>query len=515
MKASTLHSRALAGSVAGFLAFASGLLLNVFQVPLILHFWSAETYGAWLVIVAGTSFLTLLDGGHQGYIGNLINRYYVTDPAQCRRILASAVWFAALTAAIQILIGAILCSGPWAIKILGGTAATVPHMALSLFIMMTGWISLGSVSSIIVRLYVPAGLYARSTLISSGFNLLRLAAIVLAASLSDSMLIASCLYVLFIVVGTVFVLVDVKQQVSEYYPWWKGGSMAVGWINFKTSLVLSGTQFLDGLANQGLLVFIGNRFSVESIPLFTSMRTLANSMMQVTNIILAPLTPDMVRFHVTGEGKKLGEICMVVWLFCSVFVVSVLLIGLPWVEPVYGWWTRGKLAFDPLLFSLLALAIVVRCLSSPISIFLQSLNHLSAQAVSTFIRAVITLGGSAVLSFYIGWAAIGVALISSELIAGFAVYLYFLRRTEPAALSRVNSRTCAALFLTMLICISGLAVFIWDGKDLTWVCPLLTVGNLINCWWQWTGLSLDAKKRIAAVLHTIRGRFAGFIPKFA
>ena len=70
-------------------------------------------------------------------------------------------------------------------------------------------------------------------------------------------------------------------------------------------------------------------------------------------------------------------------------------VGLVVVEPLYAFWTQGRLPFDRALFAWLVAGVLVRTLASPWQSYLMALNQLPAQFTASTVRAAVTVGGSA------------------------------------------------------------------------------------------------------------------------
>src|SRR6478672_1907499 len=84
---------------------ASTILSIVFQlvsVPVCLHFWGAQGYGAWLAIYAASTLLRTVDGGYVTFAGNRLNLLYHRDQDALRRVLAAGSLGIAVLGVLQL-----------------------------------------------------------------------------------------------------------------------------------------------------------------------------------------------------------------------------------------------------------------------------------------------------------------------------------------------------------------------------------------------------------------------------
>lgn len=503
----TLQRRAASGVFAGGLSFVATFAQNILLVPLVLQFWSAETFGAWVAMTAGLTFLTLLDGGHTTYVGNLLNRQYVEDRAAFSSTLGSAIRFALLTGGVQVALGGVLCSGPWVYTVIGVDPAAGTQAPLALFVLVAGWISTGSVASVLVRLYVPTGHFTRSTYWAIAMSVARLLAVAGAAAVSDSLVVASAAFVAVTTLLTFAVVLDLRRLLPEFYPWWRSGSLAEGWGNFRKSIVLSATGALEGAANQGLTVLIGNRLGAAAIPVFTTQRTVANVCQQASTILLAPVLPDVVRYHVRAEHGKLRGLWAVAWLLGGTGVALGVVALLAIVEPLYGWWTHGKLGFDPALFAMLAFTVCLRGFGAPLTTLLSGINALGALSVLSAARAVLTVGGALAAVPWLGVVGAGLAVVAAEVACSVLLPIWLVRRRPDVPRVTLEGGVLVLPLLVLTATGVPLACFSATGHADPWVLgggvlALLLLGVL-----QWRSLPADVQGRVLDVPAAFTRRF--------
>jgi O-antigen/teichoic acid export membrane protein len=502
--AEPVHTRAAKGGLVSGVSFALNLGLNLIQVPMLLRFWPQETYGLWLSVGALAGILTSLDGGHQAYVGNLLSRYYVEDQAVFRRTLASAVRVAALTSSVQILAVLLLCLSGRAAQWLGIGSMHAAEFSLAVVIYTVGWIATGSVGAILVRLFLPTGYFVRSMWWGTIARIVQFLAVALSAWLGWGLVGTSLMFTGLVFVANVLLLYDIYRLYPGLFPWWRGGDFSQGFRNFTRSNVLTGVSLLDMFSLQGVVLLVTGTLGAAVVPLFTTLRTLSNTAMQGTGFLLNPIQADLVRYHVRREAEKLVAVFSFFWLLSGALINGGFVAGLYLVEPVYAYWTRGKLAFDRTLFCWLAAAILVRTLAAPMQSYLAAINHLKAQALSSALRAALTVGGVLLLAPAHGLGGVGLALFIAELAGSLLLPGWFAGHSVTRLGHRPDPHApILAAFSTIL---AGGALLGFGLKTVYWpwqaggALALLLVLTVI----QWRILPSGVRERVFMVIQPMR-----------
>lgn len=422
----SIHRRAFSGTLIGFVSFGASMLQNIVQVPFLLRYWGAETYGVWLALTSFVGFVTLLDNGHQNYIGNMLNQRYADDRELFCVTLGSAVRFALIVAVCSVLISLAVAGSPWLGSIAGIKLARFPEAPAVLAILAIGWIATGSISSVLVRLYPPTGHFTRAQVWSVLMRAAQFLAVILPAAYGKGLVFTAVAFGAVTTVVTLAIVWDLRVLLPEFYPWWRTGSYLEGWRNFRSSIVLSGTSVFDGFVQQGMVILVGNRLGAAEIPLFTTMRTLANTAVQVSSIMLNPVIPDMVRYRVRREWGKLTAVFSFHWFVSTLSIDGGIVVFVLFARPIYQLWTHGALRFDPWLFAALQVMVAVRVFGTPMASYLVGMNRLRAQCAISVARGILALGIAALLVGPFGVDASGWALLGAELIGGALLPLAFV-----------------------------------------------------------------------------------------
>jgi len=288
----------------------------------------------------------------------------------------------------------------------------------------------------------------------------------------------------------------------EFYPWWSIREWKEGFQNFKKSLVLTTNGIAQQLGNNGLILFISNFLQTSLVPVFTTIRTLTNTALSITNVFISSLLPDIIRFHATGEEEKIIIAQNANWFITGVVVNSALLLILPFVENLYLFWTKGILHFNLALFLLLAASISFANFGAGLYQYLVGINHLISQTIITVVRVLIILICSFIFLDY-GLVSLGIGILAAEIISSVWLLIFFVNNQLK------NFNTCLdKKFIFISLLPPGIILFVtiyfitinkiqWEAVVISLF--LLTALYLFN----WSILDEQIKVRLADLKRNI------------
>ena len=133
-----------------------------------------------------------------------------------------------------------------------------------------------------------------------------LGAIMLAAFMHLDLLQTSLLFAFLQVAIYTASAICIAKRLPEFYPWWRGGKLRTAVSDLGKSSLLTASALIQQGATNGLVILVSSVSGPAAVPVFTTVRTLANLWTNVTNVLTAPLLPDVVRYHATADGQKLA-----------------------------------------------------------------------------------------------------------------------------------------------------------------------------------------------------------------
>lgn len=499
--AASIESRAAKVSLVTGASTVMSIMFQVVSVPVCLHFWGAQGYGAWLAIFAAATLLRAVDGGYITYAGNRLNILYHNDQDALRRVLAAGVLATATLGVVQLAaLGLVVLLGGlgW---LLGDAQLAVSSNAQSgLVILVISWILTGSYIGLIHRLMIPIGMLYQAAWWAMGMQVALFAAIMLAAILrlgllGTSLLVAGAQASLYLASADY-----VRRKRPDLFPWWRAPNWNQAFIDIRGSLVFTISGALQQATTNGLVLVVSGGLGAAAVPAFTTVRTLANLWTNVTNVLTSPLLPDIVRFHAQHKSDKLLTLAKAHAWMVRLLVNAGVVISLPLLAWIYRAWTHGQLQLDTgLLAGLLGWVLLLNA-GSFMSTYLTGINHAQAVLWLAMVRAVVGLGVAWALLPKLGLVAAGVGLMGSEAICYLLMAVHFY----PSAVPQTNAPTrhsipmdwsmasvAVTLLMVMLVGLKG-------RVPLTpWIATLFLV--LFFAWSGWQRLDARVRSRMLAL----------------
>jgi O-antigen/teichoic acid export membrane protein len=423
----------------------------VLLVPLLLRYWGDTKYGLYISVFAILLVLRTLDFGFQSFVGNEFNKLYHVSKQRAAEVLGAGMRMASLLGLLEVLIlGALIWQGAF-YKLVGIEADQSTGLVLGMLGMAVMWWLGGTVSGLLAKAVLSKGLYPATTLWGILYKGLEIVLLLYACFgrislgvflISWSMI--SLVYFGFTIRWAVGQLRDVRVSMLKG-TWIEGIKMLV------RSLILTVNSLLDQLSLNGVVLLVTNFLSLALVPVFSTIRTLTNTVVQLNGLIVNPIQPELIRYHSEKSGVKIKSVFVANWLISGCIVNLPLLLILPFVEWLYYVWTNGQLEFDFRLFYLLAAGVSMNTYGRVLITYLQGINDLKSIAVMSTVKFTVLFAVSLLFIRQGGLIAIGSGVILSELIGSVVLPSFFAR-------DKLKELQITLSFSTLLLAIAPLVV---------------------------------------------------------
>lgn len=495
------HRVARVSSVTGLSTLLS-VGFQLISVPICLEYWGKETYGSWLALYAVFMLVSSMNTGFVSYVGNKLNYLYHQDQNALREHLASSITGLAVIGALQLSIGVAAMFSDGIVLLLGVTpgTATDHRSSLALLVLIGTWVLSGSYLGILSRLLIPTDLMYQSAWWSMGFQVSQFTGIILAAMLHFDMLQTSLLFAFLQFSIYLACAIYIRQKLPAYYPWWRGCRPHTGIKDLGRSMWLTASNLIQQGSTNGTVILVSALSGPAAVPVFITVRTLANLWTNVTNVLSTPLLPEVVRYHATGEGQKIVTISEAYWVLVGTAVNLGVLITYPLIELMYGYWTAHTVAIDKSLLCLLLASVVVANVGGLITLYLNGINSLRVVLAASVIRGILSFGVGGILFYPFGLAGFGIGILGGEILALLVMGRYFVQRELSRQSVRLPLKSLAPITVStasvLLFLISEGFVF-----SLTqYIYPVALLGVVTAALWGWRELEHGVRTRLVRMI---------------
>ena len=457
-------SRIISGSVASWAQIAVTMAAQIVLVPVYLTYWDVQTYGVWLAAQGIMSALSMLDMGYQTYMAYEFLRIGPRDLPLMAKSLWSSLIFGISIALLQLVIVCAIAFSSLLPFLIGeadtASAALLEGATVALIVQGLIWLALMTIPGLIVRVLAAFGYFPRFAWWSFSYAVISAAAPLIAVVMGGDLKAAS------FALGAV----AVAYGIAFYFELWKllsrekirilKPSFSLGFSNFKKSLPLLGKSLLENARQQGVRLIMAPLTGAVGLAAFSTMRTGANVVLQGLNTIINPLLPDLMRFLHDRDQERSEAAFATIWIVVVVALAPGVVILQGLFEPFFVFWTKGKIEFDPVLFALLSMGVLIYAVVQPALAVVLGNNMTQKQLLIAALAAVVLFVFMGTLVPYIGLPGAGVALMAAEVTAAIGYRKFAIRWLNENGLKwpdRAYGLACVAL----LIAAGTITVMIW------------------------------------------------------
>lgn len=504
---STAASRLISGSLASWALIAVTIISQIALVPIYLNYWSVEEYGIWLAIQAIINVLSTVDVGYQNFLGYEFFKFAKDNRLQVSRYLWSGIAISICISIAQILlITVFLASG--ALPMLLGESQLNEELlkaaGVVLLIQSFTWLICTTIVGLASRALAPFGYFPRTAWWRFVHAIVTALAPLLAVVLGADLLITGFASAAGLICYSIPVYIDLFKLLHKQNVFFVWPSGRLGYENFIKSLGVSARSLLENARQQGVRLFIAPLAGAGGLAAFATMRTGANVALQGLNTILNPIMPDLMRFLHDRDQPRSEVAFATIWIVVVSCIAPGIVILQLFIEPFYVMWTQGKIPFDPLLFALLSMGVLVFAVVQPAMAVVIGNNLLKPQLTTSAVAAAIVIAGLFLLIPMYGILGAGIALLLAEIVASIAYIRYAQRWLNAHGLQwprKIFRISMTAVYM------AGIALtIILIFPTLKWITGAVSMLLFVwNLWRFWKVLPSFASQRAREIFVKLPG----------
>lgn len=441
--------RTVLGSFVNFLGQVLRSLEHLILVPLFLLSWGDRVYGEWVTLFSIITYLSLSDLGMSQYVKNEMTKEFARGNLEkYTKIFKSALGiYLLVTGALFTVFLLLVFNVPFVkwfnLEESSGTSVKTSFLVLGLYVL------LGSVGGLINGLYSSTGDYVREKTIGNIRQALLITLIAVSLWFGGGFISVSFWYLFLLLGSIVFVWHDFKKRHPEI-DFHKG---KVEWVLSKEFLLSGGfyllIPFSQAIRIQGSAILISSVLGSAAVAVFSVHRTIANLINRVISIVKQPLFPEVAMDEGRGNYAKLQTMH-------SMFLKICLTLSLPAVIFLYftgrgilNIWVGEKISFDPTLWSVLLVGIVLYTVWQISSLFQIAVNKYKKYSVVVAACSLIGLGLSYILAKKLGIVGVVVGFMIPEIL----INLWWVPKRTADILQEDYRKVCSIFGVGALLAI--------------------------------------------------------------
>ncbi len=400
--------RVALGSFLDFIGSGIKVVEHILFVPLFLWAWGEALYGEWLILFSLIAYLSLSNIGMGNFVTNKMTQFYSRGNMKdyIKTFRSAFSLYTIITVVMFLLLLVFAFSAPF-LDWFNIEVANEISVRTSVLILGT-YILLGTLSGLIVNLYITVGDYVRFKMLANIKEILLICFIALTLFFKGGFASVASLYLIFLLAFMFFVIFDIRR----HYPGIILKNTKTDW-KLAFSFITPGFIFLmipfaEVITLQGSILLIGSSLGAMAVVTFSVHRTLANLIRKLTGIMYTAIRPELAADEARGNYGKIQLIhdllIKIIFLLSISAAVFLFFMG----GDIIRAWTGGEIEFQPLLWMIFLVSIPVAAIWNFSSIFQVAMNKYTELAVIRVISAFIGL----ILAFIFikPWGIVGVLL---------------------------------------------------------------------------------------------------------
>jgi len=215
------------------------------------------------------------------------------------------------------------------------------------------------------------------------------------------------------------------------------------------------------------------------------MRTGANVALQGLSTITNPMMPELMRFLREKDQNKTAASFDTIWLVIIV-VMAPFIIFLQKIMPsAFVVWTQGKVVFNPALFAVLSISVLVYALAQPATAVVIGNNLIRSQVMISIVTTAILITGLLVLIPLSGIFGAAVSLLAAEISSAILFLLVakkWLKQNQLQWPQKSFLLACLSI-ITATAAIAGIICF-YSSNTIILVLSFLLLFVIFRLYWR-------------------------------
>ena len=419
--------RLILGLISNWISKLASSVIQLVQVPFLLHFWSLPLFGDWLIVSAIPSYLGFSNVGFGNAAGNdMTMSEAVEDREKSLRVFQSCWWLiVAAMVAVGLVVAAAIMVVPVA-KLLN--IKSISDRDTRWIVAYLGFaVLLGQLEQLLQSAYRCVGRYPYGSFLKSCFSLAAFASMLVPVAMGFGPRTTAMVFAGANVAGTLLLAILVRRDI----PWIRFGWHYASFAEIKrlapAAFAFMGFPIGNAINLQGTMQAVSYALGPVAVVIFSTARTVSRVALQMVQMINSTFEPEFTRsFAQNNPGliRTLHRRACQMALIISFSIVLLMIVGGPFF---LNHWTQGKVPPSHELLSILLAVVVLYSLWSTSSGVMYATNQHQRLAVVYLGATGITLIVTFITAKFFGLLGAAASLLVSEALMNLYVLPSSLR----------------------------------------------------------------------------------------
>ena len=367
--------RLAVGLFTNWIAKLAGTIIQLVQVPFLLHFWTVAVYGNWLIAISIPSYLSFSNIGFGSVAGNEMTMAESRgDRETALRVFQSCWWLIVLVMlATSALLAVLLVWVPVATLLNVHAISTRDTKWIVGF--LSASVLLGQLEQLLQSAYRSVGRYSYGTFLKSCLSLAAFSLMLVPVALGYGPRTAAMVFAAANIGGTVLLAAMVKRDLPWIEFGWEHARFAEIRRLSPLAFAFMGFPMGNALNLQGTLQAVSYAMGPVAVVIFATARTVSRVALQMVQMVNNTFEPEFSKSfgqRNTALLRTLHRRACQAALLIALPIVAALIAGGPFL---LSHWTHGKVPPSRPLLSLLLLGVVLYSLWSTSATIVTATNR--------------------------------------------------------------------------------------------------------------------------------------------
>jgi O-antigen/teichoic acid export membrane protein len=377
--------RLMIGFATTVVSKAASTVVQVVQVPVLLHYWGETMFGMWMVLTALPSYLSFSNIGFGSVAGNEMTMLMARgEQDEALSVFQSCWWMISLLLGVA---GVVMCVALYYLpmaRLLNLTSISEHDAKWALF-----WLGLavlfGQLEQLLQASYRCIARYSYGNFLKSCLTLAAFGVQLAPVMMGYGPRTVAMVFALANIAVTLILCIAVKHDIPWIDYGWSHASFKEIKRLTRPALAFMGFPIGQSFNQSGSLFAVNYALGADAVAIFSTARTVSRLALQVVEMVKNTVWPELSIAFGAGNAdlvRTLHRRACQIALFISLAVVVVVAIFGP---TVLHKWTLGKVPSSPGLIGLLLIVVVFYALWSTSSTLVAAINlHERLAMVYTF-----------------------------------------------------------------------------------------------------------------------------------